>query len=88
MLLASHSVKTGSVFVRQLLSVIWLVVVWLGAQAALNELSGSYTEIGVDAGSAQVELDSSLSYFQQPCNSCEDLVADRVSSDAFMRRSL
>lgn len=88
MLLASHSVKPGSVLVRQFLSVIWLLMVWLGAQAALNELSGSYMETGVDSEKPQVELEQSLSYFQKPCETCEGLVANRVSSDAFLRRSL
>ncbi len=87
MLLASQSVRSGSTFVKQFLSVIWLLMVWLGAQAALNTLSGSYTETGVDSGKQQVEMHS-LSYFQQPCESCEGLVAGRISSDAFLRRSL
>lgn len=88
MLHASHSVKPGSVLFKQILSVVWLLLVWLGAQAALNELSGTVMETGVES-QVQVELDRSLSYFQEPCESCEGLVADqRVPSDAFLSRSL
>tara|TARA_R100001440_G_scaffold72398_2_gene96170 strand:+ start:4649 stop:4921 length:273 start_codon:yes stop_codon:yes gene_type:complete len=54
---------------RQFLSVLWLIAVWLGAQAILNSMSGEYTQVETSPTRAS-GYEAQTSTTMQPLCSC------------------